>query len=343
MTGRFANDNLPGAHQGWGLLNIGRMLEQTDRIIYDESPNRTFTQSGGAAFETTGVITDTSNEFRAMLVWTDPPGNTLTNAPYVNQLNLEVVIGGVVYNGNNFEKQYSKAGGSNDFVNNVQAVRLPAGTTGPFIIRVRPTVIAGDGVPGNGIDLDQDFALVVTNGSEMAVPVLAIGTANDVSQGVSVVHSNNVTDQSLIPGETANITLTVNNLSQTAAATVTNAGLFLNSNGQSSATAFAAIPPGQSASNAIPFQLQIPSSLRCGSVIALELRIDTNVGRFTLPVRVQVGRPESVNMVLLSDNVDSGAVKWKKKKGLIFLPHLQTAARCHITSKTPDCRMVIHD
>ena len=33
--------------------------------------------------------------------------------PYVNQLNLEVVVGGVVYSGNHFSKQYSTAGGQN--------------------------------------------------------------------------------------------------------------------------------------------------------------------------------------------------------------------------------------
>ena len=42
------------------------------------------------------------------------------------------------------------------------------------MIRVRPTIIAGDGVPNFGGNLDQDFALVVTNGNETAVPVLTV-------------------------------------------------------------------------------------------------------------------------------------------------------------------------
>src|SRR5262249_53874529 len=65
VTGNLGGDNLPGAHQGWGLLNIGRMFESTSRILYDESPSRTFTQSGGTPFQTTGVIVDSSKEFRA--------------------------------------------------------------------------------------------------------------------------------------------------------------------------------------------------------------------------------------------------------------------------------------
>src|SRR6185436_20680273 len=209
ISGRFAGGDLPGDHQGWGLLNISRMFESTNRILYDQSPSRTFRESGGAAVQTTGVVADPTKEFRVMLVWTDPPGNSVTNAPYVNQLNLEVVVGGVVYNGNHFSGQYSTAGGQQDFVNNVQGVRLPAGITGPYVIRVRPTIIAGDGIPGNGVSLDQDFSLVATNAHEMAIPVLAIESAGDVSAGVSVQHSSGPNDASLIPGESAKISVTV--------------------------------------------------------------------------------------------------------------------------------------
>src|SRR5262249_43084540 len=158
--------NLPGARQGWGLLNLQRMFAPVDRIIYDQSPERTFTESDGTPFQISGVISDPGNEFRVMLSWTDAPGDAATNAPLINQLNLEVVVAGVVYKGNHFSGQYSVPGGQQDFVNNVQGVRLPAGTSGPFVIRVRPTVIAADGVPGNSSPLDQDFALVVTNGRE---------------------------------------------------------------------------------------------------------------------------------------------------------------------------------
>ncbi len=316
LTGAFGGDSLPGAHQGWGLLNVGRMFESTSRIIYDESPSRTFTESGGAPFEATGVVADPTKELRVMLVWSDPPGSSVTNAPYVNQLNLEVIVGGVVYNGNHFSGQYSTVGGQKDFTNNVQGVRLPAGTTGPIVVRVRPTIIAGDGVPGNFSALDQDFALVVTNGLETAIPVLAVEPAGDVSAGVTVHHSDGTSDASLIPGESAQITVTVRNQSQMTGAAIQNAALAL-SNDQSSA-AFNAIAPGQTGTNIAPFQLQIPSDLRCGSVATFLLQVDTNDGRFTLPVRVQVGRfstaggPEEQ---LLFDDVDNFTVKWKKKGG----------------------------
>jgi hypothetical protein len=99
----------------------------------------------------------------AYLAWTDAPGST-TSASYVNDLDLEVTIGGNTYKGKVFGDQYSTTGGAFDPRDNVESVLLPAGTTGDYTIRVIARNIAGDGVPGNDSALDQDFALVVTNG-----------------------------------------------------------------------------------------------------------------------------------------------------------------------------------
>jgi subtilase family protein len=318
VEGKLGGDNLPGAHQGWGLMNITRMFEQTSRMLFDQSPTRTFTESGGAPFEATGVITDSSKEFRVMLAYTDAPGSTITNAPYVNQLNLEVVVGGVVYQGNVFHGQYSATGGQQDFLNNTQGVRLPAGTSGPFIIRVRPTIIAGDGVPGFGGSLDQDFALVVTNGLGSSVPVLSVDTANDLAIGATVTHPNATTDSSAIPGETARIVISVANKSQTSAATINGAVLSITQGNRTVTSAnnssFPAIEPGQAAVNSTPFELQVPSDLRCGQTAVFQLELNTTIGAFKLPVSIQVGRP-SATTVILSDDVETGRVKWKKKKG----------------------------
>lgn len=322
LTGKLGSDNLPGIHQGWGIMNLGRLFESGDKILYDESPSRTFTESGGAPFEITGVISDPSKEFRVMLDWTDAPGNSATNAPYVNQLNLEVIVNGNLYNGNVFNGQYSITGGQKDFLNNTQGVRLPAGTTGTFVIRVRPTVIAGDGVPDNGLDLDQDFALVVTNGREAAVPVLALDIIGDNTQGVSILHADGITDPYILPGETAKIMIAVSNKSQTASATINSYQISITSNGrtnlQGGPASFPVIGPGESKANAEPFVLAIPSDLRCGSVAELKLVLATPNGQFNLPVRVHVGRAVLTTAALqplLSDDVDGGRVKWKKKKG----------------------------
>jgi hypothetical protein len=313
LTGRFGGDSLPGARQGWGLLNLSRMFEPAERIIYDQSEARTFDQSGGAPFEVTGVVSDPSKEFRVMLTWNDPPGSPNSNAPYINQLNLEVIIGGVTYSGNHFNGQYSTSGGQKDFLNNTQGVRLPAGVTGPFVVRVWPTIIAGDGVPGNPDDLDQDFALVITNGREMPVPVLTVLDGDGTSQGVSVAHADGSTDTFLIPGENASISVTLFNEAQVAEAVISSAALSLEA-GATATSTYPVIEAGRSAANASGFSIRVPSNLRCGSVAELLLTVSTQFGDVRLPVRIQVGRPAS-EQLLLNDDVDSRRVKWKAKKG----------------------------
>ncbi len=315
LTGKNANDNLPGAKQGWGLMNIARMFEPVDRVIYEEG-SHLFTQSGGTPFEISGVITDPSKEFRVMLTYSDAAGTALSNAPYVNQLNLEVTVGGVTYYGNVFAGQYSKTGGAKDFLNNVQGVRLPAGTTGTFVIRVIPTIIAGDGALFNGISLDQDFALVATNGRETPVPVLSVATTRvgnvDVDD-IQIRHSNGSLDRALIPGETAQMTLGVRNTSATTA-TISSATLTLAGSANPSTSEFPIIEANKTTRNEVPFSIQIPSNLRCGAVAQLQLRLTTQFGDVVLPFRVLVGRASSP-LTLLDDDVDSGRVRWKQKKG----------------------------
>ena len=312
LTGVLGGGSLPGSRQGWGLMNLGRAFETADRIIYDQSPDRIFSESGGPAFEIAGVITDPSKELRAMLTWTDPPGDGSTNAPYVNQLDLELVINGALYRGNHFNGQYSAPGGQPDILNNVQGIRLPAGTTGSFVLRVRPMIIAGDGVPGNNADLDQDFSLVMTNARETPAPVLEVAESDGVASGVTVTHSNGSTDHSVIPGETARITIAVNNVSKNAAAAITAASLKF-STGAAASAAMPVIDHGASAANSTPFQLAVPSGLRCGSAAMLELQLTTSFGITKLPVAIRVGRASGSGAILFSDDVDSGIAGWKMK------------------------------
>src|SRR5690606_30133494 len=72
---------------------------------------------------------------------------------------------------------FSSTGGAADAANNYEAVFLPAGTTGTIEITVRATNVAGDGVPNSGDGTDQDFGLVVYNGSQE--PTFTVTTSND--------------------------------------------------------------------------------------------------------------------------------------------------------------------
>lgn len=173
MTGVGAGGNLPSNSQGMGRMDLGRAFDSTARILVDQ------TQVFGATGEThqvTGSVADTGQPFRVTLAWTDAPGPT-SGAPYVNNLDLEVTVGGTTYKGNVFSGANSISGGTADGKNNAESVFLPAGTSGSFTITVRATNIAGDGVPGNADTTDQDFALVVYNGSAGAPPPPTIGVS----------------------------------------------------------------------------------------------------------------------------------------------------------------------
>lgn len=197
MTGVGASGNLPSNSQGMGRMDLGRAFDGTARILVDQTQVLGAT---GQTSQTTGSVADTSKPFRVTLAWTDAPGPT-TGAPYVNNLDLEVTVGGVTYKGNVFSGANSVSGGTADAKNNVESVFLPAGTSGNFTVTVRATNIAGDGVPGNADTTDQDFALVVYNAAASSgSPTIGVspsslsfsatvGGSNPANQSLSITNT----------------------------------------------------------------------------------------------------------------------------------------------------------
>jgi hypothetical protein len=159
MTGILAGGNLPHVNQGWGLLNVGRALDNVPRTLVDQ--DQVLANTGGV-ITVRGRVNDTTKPFRVTLAWTDAPGSPLAN-PVVNDLDLQVTIGGKTYFGNRFLNGTSIESSVADKLNNIEGVWLPEGASGEFEIRVLAANITGDGVPGNNDTTDQDFALVVYN------------------------------------------------------------------------------------------------------------------------------------------------------------------------------------
>jgi subtilisin family serine protease len=159
MTGFMANDSLPGVHQGFGLMNLGRAFDDAQRILIDQSQTLAAT---GETFIARGRITNTGKPLRITLCWTDAPGIPSAN-PVVNDLDLQVTINGQTYVGNHFSGSTSTPGGTPDRLNNVESIWIPEGVSGEYEIRVVAANITGDGVPGNSDTTDQDFALVAYN------------------------------------------------------------------------------------------------------------------------------------------------------------------------------------
>jgi subtilisin-like proprotein convertase family protein len=164
MNGVGAGGTLWSNSQGFGRVNMALTFDGSARVRVDQTQ---VLGASGATYGASGNVVNTALPFRVALVWTDAPGPTTGNA-YVNNLDLEVTVGGTLYRGNVFSGAGSISGGTADPANNTECVFLPAGTSGAFSITVRGTNIAGDGVPGNGDTTDQDFALLVYNGSESA-------------------------------------------------------------------------------------------------------------------------------------------------------------------------------
>jgi hypothetical protein len=179
LTGTGAGDSLPGNNQGWGLMSLNRALDGTPRMMIDQTQVLANT---GQTVTVTGKVADPTKPFRVTLVWTDAPGAAFATAA-VNDLDLQVDIGGKTYLGNHFAGGVSVEGGTADPLNNVEAVWAPANASGDFTIRIVGTNIAGDGIPGNADVTDQDFALVVYNTQAQGTP----GGPVDLPPSVTVI------------------------------------------------------------------------------------------------------------------------------------------------------------
>jgi hypothetical protein len=205
LNGVGANDTLPSNSQGMGEPNLNTFFDvfASAHVIHDESPGDLFTASGQVR-TISGSVGSNAKPFRVALAWTEPPGPTSGNA-YINNLDLEVTVGGNTYKGNVFTGANSVTGGSADTKDNFESVFIPAGVSGTYTVKVTATNIAGDGVPGNGNPLDQDYALVIYNGSE--TPTAVVGTTGTTLQTESCSPGNGVID----PGETVTVNVCLQN------------------------------------------------------------------------------------------------------------------------------------
>ncbi|HQR35495.1 MAG TPA: S8 family serine peptidase, partial [Blastocatellia bacterium] len=211
LTGVGANDNLFSNNQGMGEVNLTQFFDTqlgtvgtTHSIVRDQIGAEMFTASGQTR-TFTGTVSNNAKPFRVVLAWTDVPGATSGNA-FVNNLDLEVTVGGNTYLGNVFTGANSATGGTADTRNNTESVFIPAGVSGNFVVTVKGTNIAGDGVPNVGGALDQDFALVVYNADQVATPV--IGATGSALTAESCTPVNGVLD----PNESVTVNLSLQNV-----------------------------------------------------------------------------------------------------------------------------------
>jgi subtilisin family serine protease len=167
---------VPNNAQGWGRVHLpGSLGLGLESAYYDQVR---VLDNTGEVFERSFGVPNSTKPVRISLAWTDAPGAAGANPALVNNLDLEVVAGGLTYRGNVFSNGSSAAGGSADDRAVTENVYLPAGTS-DVVVRVRATTLPGDGVPNRGDATDQDFALVCSNCAEEASFTMAGGTMGE--------------------------------------------------------------------------------------------------------------------------------------------------------------------
>ncbi|HEY6803935.1 MAG TPA: S8 family serine peptidase [Pyrinomonadaceae bacterium] len=283
MNGTGANDSLPSNSQGMGEANFNNFFKlfTVGAIRRDEVAADKFTASGQQRLFT-GTINSAAEPVRITLAWTDPPGPTSGNA-FVNNLDLEVTVGGNTYKGNVFSGGNSVTGGVADIRNNVESVFVPAGVTGSIVVKVKATNIAGNGVPGDADALDQDFALVMANTTAASVPVLEGGTPTITAESCAPA------DSAAEPGETVTIDLPLTN---SGTANTTNLVATLQATGgvtsPSGPQNYGALTAGGPAVTR-PFTFTVDPSKTCGSDLVITLALQdgaTNLGTVTFTLRI---------------------------------------------------------
>ena len=277
----------PNSDEGWGRVSIGAALDATQREYLDQSATNTLEANGQSVLRSYQVD-DTAKPVRVTLAWTDPPPATITGNAFVNDLDLEVSAGGRTYRGNWLAGGLSVPGGQADFRNNLENVVLPANTSGRMSVKVVAKSLGGDGVPGNGKPLDQDFALVVSNAQEqLSSPVLVDGAAT-----IDDTVDDQNGDGYLEPTESFALHQRVRN---TGTDVATGVSATLAGNGALSLTQASSTYPDITADsdqeNDIPFEGTLGGAAVCG-VDATGLLDVTSVegGTQSVPVSIPTGR-----------------------------------------------------
>jgi len=161
LSARIVTEHIPDSALGWGCVEIPNY-----QPLYPSASSIDQT----LIFDTTGsdwhsfIVPENHNKpVDIVLAWTDAPGAPGANPALVNNLDLELIVSGTTYFGNNFSGQFSSPGYTSDTINNVERIRVQ-NLAEPAELIIRATQIRGDGIPGNASPVDQDFAIAVNNG-----------------------------------------------------------------------------------------------------------------------------------------------------------------------------------
>jgi subtilisin-like proprotein convertase family protein len=272
----------PSMEAGWGRVDLAGAFGGPSREFVDQSM---VLDESGQSFVRSYEVPAAGQPVRVTLAWTDAVPATTGGNAYVNDLDLEVSAGGRRYLGNVLSGGLSITGGAPDQRNNLESVVLPAGAAAKIAVKVRGTTIAGDGVPGNGDDADQDFALVVSNANDQPSAVLAGETTTVADSGPGADG-----DGALEPGESFTLGQSVRNDGELDATGVS--GTLSGDPGLtfvSSTSSYDDVAPGNVSTNATSFTGQLGGATPCGVNVNATLALATDQGPESVPIDISTG------------------------------------------------------
>lgn len=162
--------DLTRVHQGWGMPNVANLYDLRDKLFFvDETDVIGNLQSTLYVFS----VGPGEAEFKATLVFADPPGNPAAAEHRINDLSLKVTApDGTIYWGNQglLANNYSTPGGASNTIDTVENVFVQSPQVGTWLVEVIADEIIEDGHVETP-ELDADYALVVSAVS----PVLDAG------------------------------------------------------------------------------------------------------------------------------------------------------------------------
>ena len=176
-------------------MDLGAALDATQREYVDQDTDLDAT---GQSVLRSYSVADTGKPVRVTLAWTDPPPATVTGQRVRERPRPRGERGRAHLPRQLAGRRRSRSRAARPTsATTSRTWCCPPGTDGRMSVKVVAKSLGGDGVPGNGKPLDQDFALVVSNAQEQASsPVLVQGgvTVDDAIDGQNG-------DGALEPGE----------------------------------------------------------------------------------------------------------------------------------------------
>ncbi|MBN1296269.1 S8 family serine peptidase [bacterium] len=161
LASRPVANSIPDPATGWGRVD-GSLFDPSFRSATASDQKKLFETSGEIITYTIACSPD-SLELDIVLAWTDPPAAPGAQPALVNDLDLLAETDQHRYSGNAFNDRYSVPDTPPDRLNNLERIRLL--NPPPMVsVSIQAHAIRGDGVPGNGIPADQDFALILNGG-----------------------------------------------------------------------------------------------------------------------------------------------------------------------------------